>query len=197
MWTKLTRTSVGWIESKSPSDDAMKDIYALHKIRIKLKANNLPYYFKFKNIDPKTFTALLQTKKVAGFYSSLREIVCKDDRQSFESRPKVKMEFKNSKIFGRISEQMEASRLVGLDYNIRVLKDSSNRGVKFSGVHTSSFIGRRWSAERNSCEFLIRNSYGDKCDEQYDPSYECDAGNIWINESKLYSNLLSIVFISR
>lgn len=194
-WIKVSRSPSGWREEEQPLDSSMKDIYALHKIKEKLTSENLPYYFKFKNVDQKIFLELLRNKNITSFYNSLRETACKDDRSAFESRPKVKMEFKNNKIFKRISQQLEASRLVGLDYNNRILKNSANRGVKFSGLHTSSFVGRRWNAEQNSCEFLIRNSYGDKCDEKYDPSYECDAGNVWISESKIYSNLLSIVYM--
>lgn len=194
-WTKVTRTQNGWSESQVNLDTAMIEIGALHDARKNVSVSNLPYYYKFKNVNAEQFVSMLQTKNIASFYASLRETVCKDDRQPFNTRFKTKMVFKNSKIFKRVSEQLEIGRLVGLDYDSRLLQDSSNRGVKLAELHTSSIVGRRWNNQKNSCEFLIRNSHGDKCGDKYDPSYECDAGNVWIPESKIYPNTISIVYM--
>jgi hypothetical protein len=194
-WTKLSRTQHGWVESQVNLDQAMIDIGALHDARENVSVSNLPYYYKFKNVDAAEFVKILQTKSIASVYASLRETVCKDDRQPFNTHFKTKMVFKNSKIFKRISEQLEVGRLVGLDYDSRLLENSSHRGVKLAELHTSSIVGRRWSEQKNSCEFLIRNSHGDECGDKYDPSYECDAGNVWIPESKIYPGTISIVYM--
>lgn len=194
-WTKMTRTENGWVESQMNLDKAMIEIGTLHNARKNLTAQNLPYYFKFKNVGPEEFVSLIQTKKIAAFYEDLRVTVCQDDRQPFSTKYKSKMVFKNSKIFKRVSEQLELGRLVGLDYDSRLLQDSTHRGVKLAELHTSSIVGRRWSEEKNSCEFLIRNSHGDGCGDKYDPSYECDAGNVWVPESQIYPGTISIVYM--
>lgn len=194
-WTKMTRTQDGWRESQVNLDKAMIEIGALHEARQNISAENLPYYYKFKNVDPEKFVEMLQTKNIANFYSALRENVCRDERQPFNTKWEVKMVVKNPFLFKRVSEQLEMGRLVGLDYDSRLLQDSSYRGLKSVRLHTSSVVGRRWNGQKNSCEFLIRDSHGEKCGSKYDPSYECDAGNVWIPESLIYPGTVSIVYM--
>lgn len=194
-WTKMNRTETGWVASEVKLRKAMLEISALHDVRGSLTTTNLPYYYQFKNVDQEKFVQLLKTKKLASFYSALRHTVCQDDRQAFDSKFPVKMVIKNANIFRSVSEQMNAGRLVGLDYNALVLQNSANRGLNIKDLHTSGIVGRRWNRDRKSCEFLIRDSHGDKCDEKYDPTYECDAGNVWISESTLYKNMISIVYM--
>ena len=195
-WTKMSRTDNGWLEAQIPLAQAMIEISALHEIKKTLTTKNIPYYYSFKNVDASGFVQLLQNKNVANFYSDLRKAVCRDDRHAFSETGKVKMVIKNPRIFTRISKQLESGRLVGLDYDSRILKNSSNRGVKISELHTSGLVGRRWSSENKSCEYLIRNSWGTDCTNSgYDPSYECEGGSLWLAESQIYQNMTSIVYL--
>lgn len=191
-WTKVMDGK----EVSMPLDQAMIEISALHDIRGSLNTGNLPYYYKFKNVDAKKFVELLQTKKVDQFYYGLRKVVCKDDRHPFPSDKKVKMHIKNPKILNTISERLEAGELVGLDYDSRVYQEPSRRGFSFAELHTSSIVGRRWNSNKNTCEFLIRNSYGERCDNpRYHSSLDCEAGNVWFTEEAIYKNMTSIVFM--
>lgn len=194
-WTKKTRTPQGWTEAQIPLAQAMLEISALHDIKGSLNPQNIPYYYSFKNIDAPAFVQLLQTKKVANIYSGLRKAVCRDDRRPFDYRWKVKMVVKNAKIFSRISEQLETGRLVGLDYDSRIYPNSTHRGFKISELHTSSLVGRRWNQANNSCEFLVRNSYGDDCSVRYDARHDCESGNVWLDESQIYGSMTSIVYM--
>jgi hypothetical protein len=181
-------------EEKIPMPEAMKEIAGLHKIRHTLTSKNLPFHYQFKNIGRDEFLSLIQTKKLRNFYSNLRHEACRDDRVSFDARWKVKMAFKNKKVFSRISEQLESGRLIGLDYDARILESREHQGVKLSELHTSSIVGRRWNRERSTCEYLVRDSHGVQC-SRYDPSYECSAGNVWLGESQIYGSLISIVYM--
>ena len=195
-WTKVSRTLDGWTEAQVPLAQAMIEISALHEIKNSLTSENIPFYYSFKNIDAPAFVELIQNKSMAGFYSTLRTAVCRDNRHAFDYKWKVKMVIKNPRIFSRISEQLETGRLVGLDYDSRILNNSSNHGIKISELHTSSLVGRRWSTSNNTCEYLIRNSYGNDCaNSGYDPSYECESGNLWLGESEIYKNMTSIVYM--
>lgn len=189
-WVKVTADG----EEVIPMPEAMKEIKLLHDRRQELTSSNLPYYFKFRNIGPAEFLSLLQTKNLRRFYTSLRGEVCRDNRVSFPVRWKVKMAFRNKKIFYRINEQLSLGRLVGLDYDARILDNKDHRGVKLSELHTSSIVGRRWDDENNSCEYLIRNSYGESC-SRYDESYECQEGNLWLGESQVYGSMISVVYM--
>lgn len=190
VWVKVT----GDREEKIPMPEAMKEINHLHEKRHELSSSNLPFYYKFKNIGRAEFLSLLQTKKLRNFYSSLRHEACQDDRISFPVRWKVKMAFRHRKIFGRINQQLALGRLIGLDYDARILDNKDHHGVKLSELHTSSMVGRRWNDEKNSCEYLIRNSYGESC-SRYDESYECQEGHLWLSESQVYGSMISVVYM--
>ncbi len=181
-------------EYSIPMTEAMKEISGLHKMRSTLTSKNLPFHFKFKNVGREEFLSLLQTKKLRNFYVNLRDEACRDDRVAFETRWKVKMVFKNKKIFSRISEQLEQNRLVGMDYDARILEQRDHQGVKLSELHTSILIGRRWNEERGLCEYLIRDSRGAQC-TRYDSRYECSEGNVWLGESEIYNGLISVVYM--
>ena len=195
-WTKVMFTRFGEIEVDVPLAEAMIEISALHDIRGSLKPETLPFYYKFKNVDAGKFIELLQTKKVDQFYYGLRKVVCKDDRHPFPHDMKVKMHIKNPKILKTISERLEAGVLVGLDYDSRVFQEPNRRGFSFAELHTSSLVGRRWNQTKNTCEFLIRNSYGENCQNgRYHESLDCEDGNLWLTEKQIYQNMTSIVFM--
>lgn len=197
-WVKSTRTASGksaWNNEQVDLRVAMLEIAELHKKRQTLTAENVPFYYSFKNVDAAQFVKLLKNKKLPDFYAGLRQTVCRDDRQPFDRRWKVKMEIKNPKVFSRINAHLNSGRLVGLDYDGTILEDSNYRRMKLGELHTSALVGRRWDPERKSCEFLIRNSYGTECGARYDASYKCEDGNIWLDESLIYPTMTSIVYM--
>lgn len=196
-WKKITFTETGTIETMMPLKEAMMEIKDLHDKRKTLTIENLPYYFSFKNIGPEEFIGLLQVKNIDHFYFGLRKLACKDDREPFSEIPKVKMTFKNPNIFKKINDNLNKSQLVSLDYDSRILEDASQRGANLSELHTSNIVARRWNTAAQTCEFLIRDSYGPTCDGRYDQSYECEDGNVWLSEQQIFKNMTSIVTLKK
>ncbi len=194
-WTKMTKTEHGWLPSKQPLKESMLDIAALYKNRDELTEENLPYYFAFKNINAGKFLKVLQTKKLDRFYAALSEEICQNDLHEFDKHWKVKMVLRNSRIFNRLNEQLNLGRVVGLDYDSRVLVNLQNPKLSLSELHTSTIVGRRWKAQTQSCQYLVRNSYGSDCTTRYDAGIECEAGHLWLDESKIYPNMTSIVYM--
>ena len=103
------------------------------------------------------------------------------------------MYIKDALTFQSMNKQLDQKRIVGIDYDSRLLTDSSNSSVSLSELHTSAIVGRRWSENQNQCQYLVRDSYGKQCN--YDSNYECLGGMVWIDEAKIYSNLTSFVYI--
>ncbi len=194
-WIKVTRTDKGFKEEEVLLGQAMLDINQLHTIRKSLTPETIPFFYKFKNVDAATFTQLIQTNFLNSFYFALRKTVCQNDRRPFDHKSDVKMIFKNPKIFNHVAGQLQNHQVVAIDYDARILEDSSNHSVKISKLHTSIIVARRWNSERQSCEYLIRNSHGEQCDGKYDPTYECESGNLWLSESQIYKNMTSLVFM--
>lgn len=190
VWTKVEDGE----ERQVKMPEAMKEIAELHKKRMSLNSKNLPFYYRFKNITAEEFVTLLQTKKLRGVFSKLRKLACQGERRPFPARWKVKMVLRNKEIFAHVNEQLGLNRLVGLDYDARILENRDHRGIKLSELHTSSIVARRWNQKRNTCEYLIRDSHGVQC-SRYDTRYECEQGNVWLGESEIYGSMTSIVFI--
>jgi hypothetical protein len=194
-WVKMVREGTGFREMKSDLRPAMLDIYKLLQVQKTLTASNLPYYFHFKNVEsPTEFLALIKDQTIDSFYSKLRAQVCQHDRIPFAKKYPVSMEFKSRNTFVSINKNLSLSRLVGMDYDDRITSDRTNRGVTVKELHTSAIVGRRWNAERNECAYLIRDSRGAGC-SRYDQSYECLGGQIWMEESLLYPNIVSTVTV--
>ncbi len=191
-WTKISQDNK---MEQIPLAQAMLEISSLHDIRSSLTAANLPFYYQFKNVDAEKFISLLQTKSLSGFYSSLRRQVCQNDRLAFSEKRPVKMIVKHPGIFRNLSRQLELGNPVGLDYDSRILENSSHRGLKISELHTSMIVGRRWNTKAKTCEFQIRNSWGQDCSQRYDSTYECHEGHLWLPESNIYPSMTSLVYI--
>jgi len=196
-WTKMTRDGDKWNESQTDLKTAMLEIYGLLKNKKNLKASNIPFYFHFKNVESAgDFFKLIKEHEPSTFYSSLRDEVCKFDRIKFRRRFQSKMYIKDPGIFVSLNKQLNRSRLVGIDYDSRILSDRRNNSIKLSEMHTSSVVGRRWNNTARECQYLVRDSHGNQC-SRYDTSYECLGGQVWLSESLLYSNLTSLVYIEK
>ena len=194
-WTKVSREGNKWIESQADLRTSMLEIFTLIKAQQNLSAANLPFYFHFKNVEsPETFLNLIKASTSTNFYSNLRNVVCKDDRTEFSERFETVMYVKDGLTFSTMNKQLNRLRIIGIDYDSRLLENSQNTSISLSELHTSSIVARRWNDGQSECQYLVRDSYADQCQE-YDASYECEGGQVWIDESKIYSNLLSFVYI--
>ena len=58
--------------------------------------------------------------------------------------------------------------------------------------HMSSIVGRRYNKDKNRCEFLLKNSWGETCYPQY--KHECDKGYLWIPEKDLMGGLKAVYY---
>ena len=63
--------------------------------------------------------------------------------------------------------------------------------------HTMIIVGRRWNPAAQSCELLLRNSYGNRCPEPLPDATRCEAGNWWIAQEKLSESPLEFIFVDR
>lgn len=193
-WIKIIKTPGGEIAEQVNLDQAMLDISSLHLRRKTLSYENLPYYYKFQNVDQKQFLNIVRANNLTEVYANLANQACAHHRMSVEVPEKIKMIFRHPGIFKNISLNLERANLVAFDYDSRILKDRNSKGVKIGELHTSLIVGRRWNQSANTCEFLIRNSWGGGC-LRYDPSHDCEDGHIWLSEKALYKSSTSIVYI--
>jgi hypothetical protein len=197
-WVKKIRDPEGEREEIVGLDEAFKDIARLHSQFHSqgLNQDNLPYYFSFKHVGVKEFTTALEGRTLPQVYKKLQHLICSQERRPFEHHLIPKMVIKNPRIFTLIGSHLGQGAAVSLDYDSRSLRSSESQGVKISNLHTSLLVGRRWNSEMGSCEYLVRDSYGESCQGKYDPSYDCEEGNVWLRESIIYKNMTSVVTLS-
>ncbi len=194
-WTKNLRSKTGWIPTQVPLKNAFKDLLDLSNLKKDLSLDNLPFYYSFKNIEtPEKFLELLKRYKYDEFIQQLRLTACKDDRREFPVSYQSKMVLKNGKVFTRLNKNLSEGRIIGLDYDSRILQQFNNYGLNLDYLHTSILIGRQWNDQRNECEYLVRDSYGTAC-EDYEPGARCNNGYVWLPESVIYKNMTSFVYL--
>lgn len=189
-WVKVSQNH----EEIIPMPKAMEEINQLFKRKAQFSSESLPFYFSFKHVDKDKFADLLKSKNIEKFYENLRQAACEPERLDLSKKYKVKMKIRGRRIFKHVNKVLTNGMIVGVDYDSRILRNRNHRGVKISELHTSSIVGRRWNSYANTCEYLIRDSKGPAC-LIYDENYECEQGNIWLTESRLYNSLTSIVFL--
>ncbi len=194
LWVRNIRTNSGWSSSQVPLKKAFSELLELSRHKNEYNLGNLPYYYSFKNIEtPQAFLTLLKKYKYDEFIQQIRLTACKNDRHPLKGRIPVLMVVKNPGVFNRIHSQLELGRIIGLDYDSRVLRKFENYKLSLDNLHTSILIGRQWNTERNECEYQVRDSYGKAC-KDYDPGARCDQGYVWLPESVIYQNMTSIVY---
>ncbi len=83
--------------------------------------------------------------------------------------------------WSQLDKMISQGKILGIEYDSGMLKNYDFIPDPISG-HASSIVGRRWNDKTNSCEYMLRNSWGKPC-SNYHEDYECSNGHIWIAES--------------
>lgn len=126
---------------------------------------------------------------------------CKDHKKYFKNKfmPKLFLsEAMTSRQFqiSKIDEVINNGKVAGIVYDLRqFIKKGSDVELK----HSSVVIGRRYNERNDKCEYLIKNSYGNKC-AMYKDNVDCSqkevAGSVWVNQEQLENAIYYIVDFS-
>ena len=68
-------------------------------------------------------------------------------------------------------------------------------GRDICGSHAALIIGRR-KTFFGRCQYLIRNSWGTRCD-LYSFDWDCEKGNIWVDEETLAPAVFGTTWLER
>jgi len=96
----------------------------------------------------------------------------------------------------KIDEQLSQNNIVAIDYFSKFLETDfiKHPHTARDGMHSSVVVGRRWNTNTNSCDYLIRNSWGSQC-WSYQVRQNCEAGNIWVPEDVLRYNMYAYIYL--
>lgn len=87
----------------------------------------------------------------------------------------------------RLDSVLNSGQIAGIEYDMALIGRTDQR---FD--HASSVVGRRWDEENQMCQYLIRNSWGERCD-YYPEGMDCENGNFWVNRTALNDHLKNII----
>lgn len=117
--------------------------------------------------------------------SSLRDLSCKN-RVNVSGEMKI---ISSKDRMRRIDEVLTGGGIVGFDYYIEALGLNQNAS-QTNGLHASTIVGRRWNEELNTCQYLVRNSWGESCTYYEEPD-RCEKGNVWIDRDQIQRNTIA------
>lgn len=145
-------------------------------------------YLNFPHVGKDEFLEILSKNTVRGAWDQIVSKSCKPRmlKPAGLKRKSPAWTYLSSKAsFKRIDKQLENGNVLGVSYWASFLTDVN---AKKAVPHASVILGRRWNTTKNSCEYLIRNSWGTGC-YAYDRTLDCEKGNIWVPKELLKKNI--------
>lgn len=94
----------------------------------------------------------------------------------------------SSPLVDELNRVMDSGQIVQIDYDVGLIERAGRQEA-----HASSIVARRWNEETLSCDYLIRNSWGEGCG-LYKPQYQCEAGHVWVPRGDLQQELSKITY---
>ena len=148
----------------------------------------------FPGLDFDTFFEVINQTNRQNAYQQLLEASCKDEIAITDDINVREVKAKGKDFSNTLDEQLENGNVAEIGYHAGVLynPDKPNRS---SGLHSSLILGRRFNAETNKCEYLLRNSWGGG--SLYHNSYGSDImkDTAWIAEEALGKSGIDITYI--
>lgn len=138
------------------------------------------------------------------FLKNLADRLCQNRKIEVSYKHKIKTlstYFLDSseKMVLRINDQLEKNNIIALAYYATFF-DSWEK-AKSVDRHMSVIVGRRPSIIRGQCEYLIRNSWGERCDtyknKGLNPTKNCEKGHIWIPELVLKRYMYGVTYFDK
>ncbi len=94
-----------------------------------------------------------------------------------------------------LSEILKSGQVVGVSVYGDFLRNDQPK-PKFWISHSMTVVGQKWNAHTKSCEYHMRNSWGEDCSiYASDIKASCHQGYIWVDEKILKEKLLTLVWL--
>lgn len=93
-------------------------------------------------------------------------------------------------LVGLIDQQLNNGGISGINYHVDLVGATAGE----NSLHASSIVGRRWSEESRSCQYLIRNSWGESCVSYGAMADRCESGHIWVDGADLEDRSIGVFY---
>lgn len=196
-WTRVDQNGT---ESKVEIRQSLLDVAALQTL-VKngglSSAADLPWYFRFKNIDASQFFDLLKSSKKGRLILNIRAAACDGERRPFGTN-QIHSDFqiRGKNVFKNMNASFDRDMPVTIDFFSDILRNFDNPKRNISNMHTVLVYGRRFDRTTQQCNYMIKDSYGEQC-TKYDAKIPCENGYVWLPENKLFRAMTSQLILSR
>lgn len=197
------------LEKDLPSEDNLNVEYrdrieALFKLKSSVEKKEVTHYDAciqlltlFPAIEPNDAIAILINSDLNSLFDRLAEKSC--DRKIKAPSLKIASEKKiflldklfPTDLFSTINRELSRKNPPIIGYVGKVLVDIETKKTNIS--HSSLIVGRKFNPASQTCEYLVRNSWGRSC-SYYDSRLKCEEGHIWLPENILGKKLNEVVY---
>ena len=148
----------------------------------------------FPSLDFETFFEVINQTNRQNAYQQLLAASCKEEVAITDNINVHEVTARGKDFSDTLDQQLENGNVAEIGYHAGVLynPDMPNRS---SGLHSALILGRRFNAETNKCEYLLRNSWGEG--SLYHSSYDTEImkDTAWISEEALGKSGIDITYI--
>ena len=144
----------------------------------------------FPTMDWENLFTVLRKAEDQNYMTRLVNLNCQDKRISpgIPAQNQLRSDYKFPTAINNTDKALESGMPSFLVYHSNVIKHGPGLNPSHYAYqndrHASLIIGRKYNQETNSCEYLIRNSYGSSCNN-YHPTLRCKNGQFWLSEETL------------
>jgi hypothetical protein len=132
------------------------------------------------------------------FFAKLGDANCRADRSPHDIKKEDIVEqflagSSGEAIRKTIDEQLDKKNISSIGFQFKMITKKTNE----TGQHAVTIVGRRFNKEKNTCEYLLRNSWGIGCSESIKPELcaKDHEGHLWVSRDSLESNITNVTYI--
>lgn len=100
---------------------------------------------------------------------------------------------KNRDLIQVIDQQLNQKNILSVGFDAQIINTDNLERNKL-GLHANTIVGRRYNEQKDRCEYLFHNTWGESCTDQF-VGWECDAGSIWMPKWIMVEGLLSVNYL--
>ena len=140
----------------------------------------------FPGLNMQDFIDILKTESK---YTVITESIKKscDEKNSIPLPRDLSIEFDENIDINKLHEILDSKELFAARFDVSLIASDMERGN-----HMANIVGRRYNEDKNRCEFLLRNSWGETCYPQY--KHDCDKGYLWIPEEEFIEQVSDVYY---
>jgi hypothetical protein len=132
------------------------------------------------------FDAILKESDASNIVRNSIERACRNRISA-----QVDITIVGEKFTDAIHAQLSQERPSSFTYSEQVLLGGT---LDPNGGHDSLIVGRRWNEKNQTCDLLVRNSWGSTC-EPY--TFPCEDGHIWVPDRELMKATVKVQYVQK